>query len=79
MFIEVNIAVFGIVTDDHITDSVCGTADIDDVDEESSEAEPRGSVKQTKSALTLLWAFVEQSSYVYDKLYTALKYERMYC
>jgi len=73
-FVEIDedVAVSGILTDDDITNSVRGTADVDDVEEELSEPVPRVSVKKAKAALTLLRTFIEQSSNVDDKVYSAL-------
>lgn len=59
-------------TDNEITDFVRGTADVVDVEVESSELVPRVFVKQAKAALTLQRKFTEQSSNVDDKMYSAL-------
>lgn len=69
-FVEIDeeVAVSGILTDDNITDPVHGSADIDDVDEESSELIPHILMEQAKFLLILLRTFIEQSSNVDDKL-----------
>lgn len=59
--IDEDVAVPGIPTDDGITDSVRGTTNIDDVDEESFEPVHHVSVKRAKTTLTLLRTFSEQS------------------
>jgi len=48
--IDVDVTVSGILTDDDITDSICVTADIDDVEENMTEPVPRVLVKQAKAA-----------------------------